>query len=405
MGARNLALFGRDRAQRAENAAYSEGAVQSTRRGLDGFGEDAAAWRAAVGARVPAYDGLLEAAAGIVAGPAGSVEDAARGRIEAAWRERRSSAAYDRPLLLMAALRAEALRAGARHPLYAAIGGAPESDPRSATRAALAAALADAPARLFVDLATRSVQTNETSRAVAWLWPAALAGCADGKRPLALYDVGCSAGLNLIADRLPARWTDLGGAALPAAVTARIIGRHGFDLQPLDVGRDDDVVWLRACVWPGEIGRLQRLDQAIAAFRAGAAVPDAPCLHLNDAADVPARLERLTRDAPMQALLLAYQTVMRDYLPDDLKRRYLAAMNGWIGAQAESGPRRVWIDLEIAAGDSTDPAALPVALTAHFADGGAGPRALTLARCSYHPERLAPDAAAAATFAAAVASR
>src|SRR5580704_11306840 len=171
------------------------------RRGLDAFGEDAEAWRAAVGVRSPVYDRLLAAAAAIFDQPAGSLEEAARARVEAAWRERRLSAGYDRPLLLMAALRAEALRAGPRHPLFQAIA-ATEVQPEVATREALGAALADAPPRLYADLATRRVQTNETSRAVAWLWPALLAGCADGKRPLALFDVGCSAGLNLAGDRL-----------------------------------------------------------------------------------------------------------------------------------------------------------------------------------------------------------
>ena len=51
----------------------------------------------------------------------------------------------------------EALRAGAGHPLYAALA-LPEVDLEAATRAALARALADAPPRLFVDLATRHVQ-------------------------------------------------------------------------------------------------------------------------------------------------------------------------------------------------------------------------------------------------------
>src|SRR5665213_746649 len=91
-------------------------------RGLEAFAEDATAWRHAVGARVPVYDRLLEAAVNLIGHPEGPVEATAGARLEAAWRERRSSTAYDRPLLLMAALRAEALRAGARHPLFAAIG-------------------------------------------------------------------------------------------------------------------------------------------------------------------------------------------------------------------------------------------------------------------------------------------
>jgi hypothetical protein len=376
--------------------------MSTLRRGLDAFAEDAAAWRRAVGARVPVYDRLLEAAVGLILRPEGALEAAARGRLEAAWRERRSSAAYDRPLLLMAALRAEALRAGPRHPLFAAIG-AGAVDPGAARREALAAALADAPARLFADLAIRSVQTNETSRAVAWLWPAALAGAAD-RRPLALFDLGCSGGLNLTAEGLPAPWTDAAGDPLPVASSARIVSREGFDAHPLDVGRDDDVVWLRACVWPGETDRLARLDRAIGIFLQAASGTNPPRLHIAEVADIPARLARRAAELPPDTLLLAYQTVMRDYLPEARQKRYLADMEAWVAAEAAGGPRRIWIELEAA--PPADPRAPPMTLTAHVSEGaggagdsaGAGVRAIPLARCGYHPDRLTLDTGGVAAF-------
>jgi hypothetical protein len=366
------------------------------RRGLEAFAEDATTWRQAVGARVPVYDRLLEAAVGLIQRPEDALEMAARDRLEAAWRERRSSAAYDRPLLLMAALRAEALRAGPRHPLFAAIG-AGAVDPGAARREALAAALADAPARLFADLAIRSVQTNETSRAVAWLWPAALAGVGD-RRPLALLDIGCSGGLNLTAEGLPALWIDAAGAPLPVASSARIVSREGFDAHPLDVGRDDDVVWLRACVWPGETGRLARLDRAIGVFLRASSSERPPRLHIADVEDIPARLARRAAELPPDTLLLAYQTVMRDYLPEARQQRYLAEMNAWVAAEAAGGPRRIWIELEAA--PPADPQAPPMALTAHLSDGSAteGVRAVPLARCGYHPDRLTLDTGGVAAF-------
>jgi hypothetical protein len=367
------------------------------RRGLTGFREDADAWRAAVGARVQVYDLLLDAAGAMLEVPAGVLEEAARARVEAAWRERRFSAADDRPLLLMAALRAEALRAGPRHPLFRAVA-APEVDAAAATRETLAAVLADASPRLYANLATRRVQTNETSRAVAWLWPAALAGCADGRRPLVLFDVGCSAGLNLAGEQLPTPWTDLAGAPLPVATTAAIVGRHGFDLAPLDVGRDDDLVWLRACIWPGENARLERLGLAVSAFNALLQGTTPPRLEVADLADVPAHLERLGRGAPPEGVLLAYQTVVRDYLPEPVKARYTEGMTAWVAAEAAGGPRRLWIELEAGPDGWKDPA-MPMALDVHVADGAGGARVLTLARCSYHPDRLAPDPAAVAAFA------
>ena len=283
------------------------------RRGLDGFADDVRAWRAGVPDRAPVYHRLLEEAVALFDAPTGATEQAARARVEAAWRERKQHNPYHRPLLLMGALRAEALRAGTRYPLFEAIGAA-QPRPEAATRDRLAAALGDAPPRLFADLATRSVQTNETSRAVAWLWPAALAG---GGRPLALYDLGCSAGLNLAGDRLPALWTDPRGAALPVAAGAPIALRQGFDASPLDVTRDADRAWLVACVWPGETARLDRLQAAIEAFRALAGDPTAPPrLAMSDLGDVPERLDALAPGTPGPTLHIAYQTVVRDYLTE-----------------------------------------------------------------------------------------
>src|SRR6185312_10485532 len=271
-GRRNLACF---RPPCARPTAKGRGMMAMMRRGLDGFSDDVRAWRAATPGRAPVYHRLLEDAVALFQAPVGSTEEAARARVEAAWRERKQASPYARPLLLMAALRAEGLRAGTRHPLFEAIA-APQPQVAAATRERLAAALGDASPRLFADLATRSVQTNETSRAVAWRWPAALAGCDGGARGLALYDLGCSAGLNLAADRLPPLWTDPTGAPLPVAPRARIVLRRGFDANPLDVNRDGDCLWLTACVWPGEDARLQRLTEAMQAFRALGTDPAAP---------------------------------------------------------------------------------------------------------------------------------
>ncbi|HVY38498.1 MAG TPA: DUF2332 family protein [Polyangia bacterium] len=366
------------------------------RRGLDGFADDVRAWRAGTPGRAPVYHRLLEEAVALFDAPTGATEQAARARVEAAWRERKQPNPYHRPLLLMAALRAEALRAGTRHPLFEAIGAA-QPRPDAATRDRLAAALGDAPPRLFADLATRSVQTNETSRAVAWLWPAALAG---GGRPLALYDLGCSAGLNLAGDRLPSLWTDPRGAALPVAAGARIASRQGFDTSPLDVARDADRAWLVACVWPGEAARLERLQAAIDAFRALAADPTAPPrLAMSDLADVPERLEALARGAAGPTLHLAYQTVVRDYLSEATRARYVEGMRRWVAGGDARSPR-IWVELE------TPPGAGSMAIEAHVGAGtSGGVLDLTLAWCGFHPDRVTPEADAVRAFTAATAAR
>jgi hypothetical protein len=65
------------------------------------------------------------------------------------------------------------------------------------------AAIAPERTRFWQALRERAVQTNETTRAVTWLWPAALLGAAGKRRAIALVDIGTSAGLNLTADALP----------------------------------------------------------------------------------------------------------------------------------------------------------------------------------------------------------
>jgi hypothetical protein len=368
--------------------------VEAMRRGLQGFSDDVRAWRAASEGRAPAYHGLLEDAAAMFEAPSGGVEEAARARVEAAWRERKAANSYQRPLLLMAALRAEALRVGARHPLFPAIAAA-DARAEAATRPLLAAALADASPRVVADLATRAVQTNETSRAVAWLWPAALAGCGGGRRPLALYDIGCSAGLNLAGDRLPAIWTDGAGAPLAVAADARVVGRHGFDAQPLDVRREADRLWLTACVWPGEAGRQERLQAAMQAFSAlGQDGGPVPALEMADLGDVPERLEALAQGAPAETVHLAYQTVVRDYLPQPVRARYSEGMRAWLTRAAPGAPR-LWIELEAPA--QPEPV-YTMTLEAHLRDRSAALRSLTLGRCGYHPERVQVDGSGVAAF-------
>lgn len=189
-------------------------------------------------------------------------------RLERAWRERRFSAYYERPLVLLASLRTDAINSGEKHPLARALANdeAPEVDVVS--RASVMEAMSPDRLALWLMVATRRIQTNEVGRAIAWRWPAFLAGCNDGARPIALVDIGASGGLNLVADRVPEDWVDANGGPIPVVRKPKIIARIGFDTQPLDFKSDEDVHWARACIWPGEHARLQRFDRAVQAFRA-----------------------------------------------------------------------------------------------------------------------------------------
>src|SRR5439155_15464420 len=126
--------------------------------------------------RQPVYARLLDAAQELLDGNAGFAK-----RLEESWRGRSFVAIYDQPLLLIASIRDAVLAEGQAHPLWAALRDA-NPDAAAVTREALAAAFERE--RTWNNLANRYVQTNETSRAVVWLWPARLL-CA---RPFTLVD-------------------------------------------------------------------------------------------------------------------------------------------------------------------------------------------------------------------------
>ena len=244
-------------------------------------------------------------------------------RLAVAWADRTFSSWYDRPLLMLAALNHDAAEPG--HPLHAALhteAGAAALDP-SRVREALGRS------SLLGLIASRSVQTNEVSRAVAWLWPCERLDLDD----IALVDLGCSAGLNLVADMLDLAWIErtVQGERPLRVRRPRVHARIGYDLRPGDVHDEPTVRWLRACVWPGQRDRRARLDAAIDAARRAPVFE----LHAAGLVDVPARLDG---DVPSGRFVLAYQTIVRDYLSADEQAAYTAGMCAWLGRHPARRP-------------------------------------------------------------------
>ena len=349
---------------------------------LAGLDDDLALHREFVEPRSPAYAAMLDLLRPRIDGEFGE-------RLRDAWRDREFGPFFERPLLLLTAFRDDALREGEEHPLWAGLV-AREPDVASITGDRLDDAATPDREYLWASLASRYVQTNDPSRAVAWMWPAALAEATVPGRELDLIDFGASAGLNLVADRLPWVWHDGDGAPLTPDRLPAIGSRQGFDLRPLDLRDAADARWLEALIWPGQRDRLERFEQGLAAFRQLAA--DGPLVKGASVDDVAAGLPRRDEGEPRA---FAYQSIMHDYLPDDVRERYEAALGDWL---AESDPgSAIWIEFEIAEG--AEDAESAVAITAHLRDGDRI-ESLALARCGPHPRVLRVDREAVGRFTA-----
>lgn len=126
----------------------------------------------------------------------------------------------------------------------------------------------------------RLVQTNEVRRCALFL-PAFVAVAQEVGRPLALVEVGSSAGLLLNFDRYHYVYEPGGEVGPPEALTLTcevrgdltpsfdagvidVSSRVGIDLNPVRVDSPSDVKWLRALVWPEHDERQERLETALA---------------------------------------------------------------------------------------------------------------------------------------------
>lgn len=181
---------------------------------------------------------------------------------------------------------------------------------------------------IVAECTARRLQTNEPLR-LAPLLP--VLSEIDG--PLALLEIGASAGLCLYPDRYSYRFTDAEGAVrlaldpvdgpstvvlhsqvtgeLPAMRLPEVVWRAGIDLSPLDARDDRDRRWLQGLVWPGEHGRAERVTAAL-----DIATQDPPHLVVGDAL---ARLEALAAEAPHDATLVVTTPGVLVHIPRETR--------------------------------------------------------------------------------------
>ncbi|MEM7024642.1 MAG: DUF2332 domain-containing protein [Pseudomonadota bacterium] len=193
-------------------------------------------------------------------------------------------------------------------------------------------------------------QTNEVARS-AVLVGGLLTIASQTGRPLALHEIGASAGLNLHWDayryRLgdsswgpedaPLRLTPEWRGPPPSLATVVVGARRGCDQSPIDPGAAADRLRLRAYIWADQRARLERLEAALDhAARCDARVERA------DAADW---VEAQLADPPRGMTTVLYHSIMWQYLPRESQQRITSALRNAGSAASEDRPL-AWLRME-----------------------------------------------------------
>ncbi len=194
-------------------------------------------------------------------------------------------------------------------------------------------------------------QTNEVQRSAALL-PGLLHIAQRTGRPLALAEIGASAGLNLWCDLYrhdhgEAAWTwgnPAAGLTLrsewtgspPPNVPLRILRRAGCDMAPVDLTRPGEDLRLTSFVWPDQPERLSRLRAAMKVAQAHMAQSGVG-ISPERAADF-VRAELAHR--PAQGAWVLMHSVVWQYIPADEQAR--------IAQQVESAGQAATLNAPVA---------------------------------------------------------
>jgi hypothetical protein len=192
---------------------------------------------------------------------------------------------------------------------------------------------------------SRTTQTNEPGRCATLLpYLSRIGG------PLALIEVGASAGLCLLPDLYGYDWRR---RKLAAPVEYRtmaptfvcdasngtplplkhpdIVWRAGLDLNPLDVLNKEDVTWLEHLIWPEHHERLARLRAAISIARI-----NPPRIIVGDLRN---DLPGLIASAPPETRIVVFHTAVLSYIldqgdRDDFARRMMGSRATWLSNES-----------------------------------------------------------------------
>ncbi len=194
-----------------------------------------------------------------------------------------------------------------------------------------------------------NVQTNEVGRSAVLS-----AGLRYLSRivqlPLRLLEVGASAGLNLWPDlyfvnagrshwgpaRSSVKLTGMFNEGFPAGEPFTVLSRRGCDTAPLDARTDRGRSCLRSFIWPENLDRMARLDNALSMF------PGAD-LDSEDAVRWVAR--QLAKPSPLSAATVVFHSIVMPYLSTE-QGEELGTVIQTAGAAATEDRPLAWLRLE-----------------------------------------------------------
>jgi hypothetical protein len=194
-------------------------------------------------------------------------------------------------------------------------------------------------------------QTNEVSRSAALL-PGYLAIARATGLPLAIRELGASAGLNLLFDRYAYDYGAFtwGDAAAPTRIVCEwrgprpafaagiaIADRKGCDVRPVDAQDPAARGRMLAYIWPDQAARLARAESAL-----NLAASENLRVEAIDAAAFAAR--ELGRGAERRALVLVH-SIFWQYLADATKAEIRAAIAA-ASARATTASPVAWLRME-----------------------------------------------------------
>ena len=190
----------------------------------------------------------------------------------------------------------------------------------------------------------RSTQTNEAARCGVLL-PL----LASLPQPIALIEVGASAGLCLFPDRYSYRYGDtelhpvdgpsevvispkISGAVPVPQRMPQVVWRAGIDLNPLAVDDPVEMAWLEALVWPEHGERRRRLRSAVRVVQ-----QEPPRIVRSDALS---GLAALAAEAPPDATLVIFHSAVLAYFPKPDRDAFVRLVTGlpghWISNEGQT---------------------------------------------------------------------